>query len=294
MTPLGPLAQAGVITLLCFGLYFGIRAIPASECAFLHYSAVEVMADGTERCEGGPTPFIDVRRTPFPVRMELISLAELEDGDMEVRLELRGPDGRPLLPHQIAITHTERIHLMLVEEGLAHYHHIHPQPEGDSGVYRATFTPKATQYRYFAEFVPVRTRTLAIADGKLDLKKAMSQPDSTLATKVRTENLQISVQGTEAPVRRNRDTTLTINLKDAAGDPPDLEVIMGAYAHVVAFEESLSGYAHMHPLNPDPRMDDGLEMDFLFHPTRSGRHRVWVQIKLDGVEHYIPFEAEVL
>ena len=283
--------QTGIITALSVGLYFGIRAIPASECGFLHYDAVEVLADGTERCEGGPTPFINVRRAPFPVSMEVLSQRGLEDGQVELRIELRGPDNRPLLPHQIAITHTERIHLMLVEDSMGHYHHLHPKAEGDSGVYSVKFQPKAERYRYFAEFVPVRTRALAIADGKLDFS---SNHEGHPTPTSRTDRLQAEVLGAESPLRRNRDTTLTLRLSGENGETPSLERIMGAYAHVVAFEESLSGYAHMHPLNPDPRIDGALEMDFLFHPTLSGNYRIWVQIMHDGVEHMIPFDAEVL
>jgi hypothetical protein len=293
------IAQTLLLSGLFVGLYFALRAIPASQCGFLHYEAVEILEDGSERCEGGAPPFINLRRKPFPVALELLDKRTDDDGMLQLRFELRGPDNRPILPHQLAITHTERIHLMLVDKSLGIYHHLHPQAEGDSGVYRVRFHPQASEYRYFAEFVPLRSRQKAIADGSFivpsgDLE-ASAGVDET-APRLLPNATQVKLRGVERAVRRNRDTTITLHLEDAlaADRYPDLQLIMGAYAHVVAFEETLSGYQHMHPISPDPRRVDGLEMDFIFHPTLSGNYRIWVQFMFEGQEFLIPFEAQVM
>jgi hypothetical protein len=293
------LPQALLLTGLFVGLYFALRAIPASQCGFLHYEAVEILEDGSERCEGGAPPFINLRRKPFPVELELLDKRTNDDGSLQLRFELRGPDNRPILPHQLAITHTERIHLMLVDDSLSVYHHLHPQAEGDSGIYSVRFHPQASEYRYFAEFVPLRSRQKAIADGTFSvpandreaINETSDRPAQLLPNATRVE-----LRGTGQTVRRNRDTTLTLRLQDevAADQSPDLQLIMGAYAHVVAFEETLSGYQHMHPISPDPRRLDGLEMDFIFHPTLPGNYRIWVQIMLEDKEFFIPFEAQVM
>lgn len=294
------IAQILLLSVLFVGLYFALRAIPASQCGFLHYEAVEILEDGSERCEGGAPPFINLRRKPFPVSMEILSKRrDNSDNTVELRFELRGPDNRPILPHQLAITHTERIHLMLVDESLNIYHHLHPQAEGDSGIYRVHFQPRADNYRYFAEFVPLRSRQMAIADGKLSLPTAAPESPlegSTLDSIALPAQTKVALRGIENAVRRNRDTKVTLQLSDANANDgmPSLQRIMGAYAHVVAFEESLSGYQHMHPVEPDPRRIDGLEMDFIFHPTLAGNYRIWVQIMLDGKEHFIPFDAQVM
>jgi hypothetical protein len=293
------LIQSLLLTGLFVGLYFLLRAIPASQCEFLHYQAVEILEDGSERCEGGAPPFINVRRKPFPVQLELLEKrANNEDGSLLLRFELRGPDARPILPHQLAVTHTERIHLMLVNESMDVYHHLHPVPEADSGIYSVSFFPQADHYRFFAEFVPLRSRQIAIADGNLIVPNAEAIEAGQVSDNhaILTDLIRVELHGVERALRRNRDTKLTLRVQSGGQNQeiPDLQLIMGAYAHVVAFEETLSGYQHMHPIEPDPRRLSELEMDFIFHPVLSGKYRIWVQIMFENKEYFIPFQASVL
>jgi hypothetical protein len=69
---------------------------------------------------------------------------------------------------------------------------------------------------------------------------------------------------------------------------------MDAYAHLVGFEDSLSGFAHMHPLTVDPSIGETAEMEFIFHPTRTGNFRIWVQVRAEGRDVFRPFDVQVL
>ncbi len=278
------------LTLAFVALFFVLRAIPVSECKFLHYEPVETaLAGSDELCSIAPVPFVDVAAAPYPVELKILSIRPAEGDQVELRFTLLGPTGEPLLPHELAVTHTRRIHLMLIDESLRSYHHLHPESIGDSGDYRVTFAPRTRQYRYFAEFVPLRTRLLAVADGSftLDPSRAISDPPEV--------PIQFELEGLAKPLRPNRDHRLSLRLKnESAGAPLPLEKTMDAYAHLVGFEDSLSGYAHMHPLTVDPVIGDTAEMEFLFHPTRSGNFRIWVQIRANGEDIFRPFDVQVL
>jgi hypothetical protein len=75
-----------------------------------------------------------------------------------------------------------------------------------------------------------------------------------------------------------------------------LEPIMGAFAHLVAFDEARSGFAHLHPNETDfARPPDAMAPQLTFKVTipRAGRYAVWAQVKLGGQEVFAPFWVEV-
>lgn len=282
------------ITALFVGLYAGLRAIPVSQCEFLHYEPTETKAaaPGTgeeELCSVGPVPFVDVSLAPFPVRIEVLSLAPVGEEEVELLFSLIGPGGDPLLPHELAVTHTRKIHLMLIDPALESYHHLHPEPVGDSGDYRVRFVPRAEKYRYFAEFVPLRTRLLAVADGTLSLAPGEVAGEAAPAP------VEMELEGTAEPLRPNRDHRLVLRVRNkTTGSRLPLEKTMDAYAHLVGFEDTLSGYAHMHPTTVDPEIGETVEMEFVFHPTRPGRFRIWAQVRANGRDIFRPFDVEVI
>ncbi|MEM0967119.1 MAG: hypothetical protein AAGJ81_13325 [Verrucomicrobiota bacterium] len=285
------LISTGILTLVFAILFVGLRSIPVSECRFLHYEPVENVIEGVEPelCSVAPVPFVDVVAKPFPVELDIHAITPMTNGEVEILFSVLAPDGTPLLPHELAMTHTKRIHFMLIDEKLDSYHHLHPEPLGDSGDYRVRFTPRSDQYRYFAEFVPLQTRLLAVADGSLNVDRAVPAAPASPSP------IEFSLDGVSNPLQANRDHRLTLRLRngDDNGALP-LEKTMDAYAHLVGFEDSLSGYAHMHPLTVDPYIGETAEMEFVFHPTRPGNFRIWVQVRADGNDIFEPFDVVVL
>jgi len=282
---------AALLTLLFAGLFVGLRSIPVSQCEFLHYDTdpnAASLSGEEELCSVAPVPFLNVAEQPFPVALEEESFERLPDGRMELLFRLQDPSGEDLLPHELALTHTKRVHFMLIDGQLGSYHHLHPEPLGNSGLYRVRFHPRSEDYRYFAEFVPKRTRQLAIADGFLDT--GVRNPENWLVDLP----IEMSLEGLDSRVRANRDHRIKLRLRHEDGKPLPLGKTMNAYAHLVAFEDTLSGYAHMHPLTVDPAITEEAEMEFLFHPTKPGHFRIWVQIFANGRDHFRSFDVEVL
>ena len=68
-------------------------------------------------------------------------------------------DGTPVAGSDLLVTHTQPIHLLIVDPAaLEDYHHEHPVPTGTPGEYAFSFVPaKATGYRVFADVVPTAT-----------------------------------------------------------------------------------------------------------------------------------------
>jgi len=73
--------------------------------------------------------------------------------------------------------------------------------------------------------------------------------------------------------------------------------VMGAYAHLVAFDEARSGFAHLHPVETDlTKKPDAIrpELSFKIMIPSAGRYVIWAQVNLDGSEVFAPFWFEVV
>lgn len=292
--------QVVLLTLGFAGIYAGLRALPSAECGFLHYEVQEILADGTEVCAAtNHAKFIDLEALPFPVSMELKPDQTPRAGErIDFRVRFLDRHGSPILPHQLAVTHTERIHLMIIDPSLEDYHHLHPQPDGNTGYYHFSFTPAAGgEYGFYAEMVPVRTRRQVVARHRLSVEgpvPAVYAPEpgrTTLAGSWGDYRFEL-VSGSPA-FRRNRDNRMLLRAEHRNGGPVDLEFVMGAQAHLVAFDESRTGFAHMHPASLEPVGGVAPEIPFLFYSTKTGAHRIWAQLQLHGQEVFVPFDVMV-
>ena len=165
------LVSIAVLSLLFVALYFVLRALPDAQCGFLHYEEI-VHPDGTvEFCATNHAGFLDLTRLKYPVEMEISLSGEPTLGvAQEVTLELLTSGGMPIAPHELAITHTKQMHVMVVDPSLQDYHHVHPKADGLNGQYTFEFTPdRAGRYQVFTEIVPLRTRRQIIATGAIEV-----------------------------------------------------------------------------------------------------------------------------
>lgn len=308
------LVQTGAISALCVAGYFGLRSIPVYNCGFLHASAPlrTESSPNDEFCEVGNSGFIDLSRSRYAIESSVSQNAE-----GQFQLSLRTLSGRPISFGEIAITHTERIHLLVVDESLNDYHHVHPQPTEENGIFTFHFDAAPDRiYRFIAEFVPQRTQTQVIAEtrftpGKSSPATVLTASDQEVTG--RHTNLIHSQQGNRLRTQKGdyqfelilpfsglnptgeNEVLLRIS---AGGQPVPLQEIMGAYAHLVAFDHAGKGFAHFHPvlektLNPLDSNRTHPSIPFIFEGMESGEYRVWVQVKLEGREYFVPFDLRV-
>ncbi|MFQ3224447.1 MAG: hypothetical protein ACI8Z5_000696 [Lentimonas sp.] len=292
------LVSIAVLTVLFVAAYFVLRALPDAKCGFLHYEEI-VNADGSvEFCATNHAGFLDLTRLKYPVDMELSFANEPTPGvAQEVTLELLTSGGMPIAPHELATTHTKKMHVMVVDPSLQDYHHVHPQADGLNGQYIFEFTPNlAGTYQVFAEIVPLRTRRQIIGTGVIEVDGIAStmkfdrQPQSVVG------GLRFDLGEVPERLRTGVDYRFDLTVTAEDGGAVDLEDIMGAKGHMVAFDAARKGFAHMHPidsvvsarsLEPEP----GLA--FLFNVPNPGWYRVFSQVQVEGREVFGHFDLEV-
>lgn len=111
------------------------------------------------------------------------------------------------------------------------------------------------------------------------------------------EGYRFSLSLDRDPPRINETAELRLEVLALDGSPAALEEIMGARAHVVAFDRGRTGFAHLHPLVEPGALDTGSvgaePLRFQLSLSDPGTYRLWAQVKIAGRELFAPFAVTV-
>ena len=294
----GAILSVLLLTLIFVAAYFVLRALPDAQCGFLHYEEV-VNADGSvEFCATNHAGFLDLTRLKYPVEMNL-ALAEeaLPRVAQQVTLELLTLGGMSIAPHELAVTHTKKMHVMVVDPSLQDYHHVHPQADGLNGQYSFEFTPqRAGMYQVFAEVVPLRTRRQIIATGAIEVHGAADEMSFKRQTQSIVDGVRFALGEVPSQLRTGVDYRFDLTVSMADGSEVELEDVMGAQGHMVAFDAARKGFAHMHPIDSvlsARSLEAAPGLAFMFNVPNAGWYRVFAQVQVDGREVFGHFDLEV-
>ncbi|MEO7932768.1 MAG: hypothetical protein ABIT76_06390 [Chthoniobacterales bacterium] len=222
--------------------------------------------------------------------------------ESHVRILLTKRDGSPVLPEDLTVMHTQRIHLLVIDPALEDYHHEHPVSTGTPGEYAFSFTPATSQsYRIFADLTPaengVQEYTFCDLAGTSASKPATTH-DSTFTSSSGGFRFQLTIGDSNAtPVRAQQVSALQVSVSDAQGQPvAKLEPVMNAFAHLVGFYDDYRTVVHLHPAGPEilnPESRGGASLDFKFYPPKAGFLRLYCQVVIDGKTIFAPFNVNI-
>jgi hypothetical protein len=212
---------------------------------------------------------------------------------------MRTAGGKPIGPADLLVSHTQKLHLLIVDPTLTDYQHIHPEPGRRAGEWKFALTPRRPgAYRVFADFTPVATARGLYAAADFTVPGEVATVIQTVNTTAQANNLNFElVLPGRFRAGVSADLILRIQSAGTEKEPVPLEPVMGAFAHVVAFDEQRSGFAHLHPQQvdlsqpPDPVRP---ELKFKVLIPQAGRYVIWAQVKLSGDEIFVPFWVDVL
>ncbi len=286
-----------IITVLALGLYLLVRVLPTG--TNLNHMDFRTEGKGAlEFCDANNPQFIPVVQVRSPVVLGLkAATAVAPDQPVVMTLTLQTASGKPIAPEDLVLAHTRKLHLLIVDPTLEDYQHLHPEPGKRPGEWVFTFTPqRAGIYRIFADFTPVATvRGLY---GVVEL----TVPGS-VARLARSPNLTYTVGEFEFSLaaaqnfRARQPIDLRFRVNRRGGGSMQLQPVMGAFAHLVAFDEGRSGFAHLHPAQADLKQAlDSVTPELTFKLTipQPGRYVIWSQVMIAGREIFAPFWIDVL
>jgi hypothetical protein len=294
----------GLLSAVFFCAYFILRALPDAECGFLHYEEI-VNAEGEiELCATNHAGFLDLTRLTYPIVAKFQTDSLLQPGsEARVTLDLETTGGMSIAPHELAVTHTEKMHVMVIDPSLEDYHHVHPKAEGLDGLYTFDFLPaRSGAYRIFTEIVPLRSRRQAIALSELEVAGESQPPKFARSTESVVDGIRFDLIGAPEALKTGRDYRFELKMARADGAPLTLETVMGAKGHMVAFDADIKGFAHMHPIDSiasartagfGAATSGDTDLAFMFNVPNPGWYRLFAQIQVEGEAVFGRFDLKV-
>lgn len=235
------------------------------------------------------------------VKVNIRTEVPLEAGKkLNAVLRLTQLDGAPVLITDLRVVHTQRIHLLIIDPSLTDYHHVHPQPTDAPGDYSFSFTPrKPGAYRAWADVRTTYTgfQEYAVTDIP-SAAKSESPGDKGLKLMAELEGLRYELTLDQPMVKLDESARVKLRVTDSSGKPfTGLEPVMGAFAHLVGFNDDYKTVLHLHPkaaksLKPADR--GGPELEFQIYATRAGFYRLFVQVQIKGDSKFVPFGLDVV
>jgi hypothetical protein len=294
-----PRTQIALITAVALALYVGVRLLPVG--TGLNHMDFRTEGKGAlEFCDPANPQFIPVVAVRSPVVVTLQADREpARDEEMKFTLKLSTAGGKPVGPADLLVAHTRKLHLLIVDPTLNDYQHVHPEPGRRAGEWVFTLTPHRTgTYRVFADFTPAATQRglYAAADFTVPGPVARVTREPNTTGQLMGFNFEL-VLPPVLQAGQVADLKFRIESQGREKRSVPLQPVMGAFAHLVAFDEARSGFAHLHPNETDlAKPPDALRPELNFKVTipAPGRYVIWAQVNLGGNEAFVPFWIDVM
>jgi len=273
--------QIWIITLVAVLGFFGLRALPDTQCTFLHADHQPVVVDGLEFCGlNEEANFYSPKGLRFPVELKVSVDVEGKSGEVRLLKD----DGHPYYSHEVAISHTQRLHLHLRQaDGERQYAHRHPQPAADgSWRFEVPAHLRGVGLRAYVDFSDVRTSRTMMAEAEVAPAFTTAAPPSAPVPRNRIIELTASTTqtGSSAMIR--------LQLAGPAGKTLRLKPIMGSLGHAVVFsvDRPEAGYAHMHPTLEGGEYADNPTLAFRLRLPPPGTYDFWLNLN-DGQDELL-------
>lgn len=213
------------------------------------------------------------------------------------RLRLTHKNGQPVTPEELAIVHTEKLHLFVADSSLKDYHHIHPQPTEEPGVLGFFFTPNTSNnYTAWADFTLLKDGQNHRLRTEMPAASGRDIPPSIRSITDATKN-GLHFEWVSEPLQKNADTIVEVHVSDTSGKAvSDLQPVMGAFAHLVGFSADGQSIIHTHPLGgetPDLAVRGGPDLRFHVEPDCSGATQFYLQVRRNDEDIYVPFGQHI-
>ena len=115
-------------------------------------------------------------------------------------------------------------------------------------MYHFAFTPaRAGTYSVFTEIVPLRSRRQAIALSSMEVAGESLQLEFERSNESVVNGIHFQIEGAPEVLKTGRDYRLELSVLTESGAPVELETVMGAKGHMVAFDAEGKGYTPYAP-----------------------------------------------
>jgi hypothetical protein len=220
------------------------------------------------------------------LRLQVADPELVRGASEQLSFQIVAESGRPVT--EFDLTHTKRMHVIVVRRDLTGFQHLHPKMAADGTWSVPLLLAAAGTYRVFADFSH-RGEAVTLADdlrvdGEADLR-GLPAP----ATRALSEPGGYAVDLRAGDPQAGEETSLRFAVT-RGGQSAALQPYLGAGGHLVALRDGDLAFLHVHPTGDGGR-DGSIEFEATF-PT-AGRYRLFLQFVVDGELQTVAFTAEV-
>ncbi|WP_207515799.1 heavy metal-binding domain-containing protein [Longitalea luteola] len=188
------------------------------------------------------------------------------------------------------IAHEMKVHLLLVNEELTWFHHIHPQEQPD-GSYVVTETfPGGGKYWLFTDYKPAGG-SQNVNKQAIEVKGAPFSNAAAASTRFvsTVDGYTVSLQnGNDFKTNRTQALQFTIEKNGSRLAARDIENYLGASAHIVMIGKADKDLLHIHPV-----ASKSYPIYAETHVDKPGIYRMWVQFQVAGKVRTADFTVDV-
>jgi hypothetical protein len=189
------------------------------------------------------------------------------------------------------VVHEMKLHLLIMNEELTWFNHIHPEEQTDGTFTIPETFPAGGKYLLFVDYKPNGT------SGKVKMLEADVKGTPLKVSKTATEKLVSKVDnytvtltnGNDLKTDRGQLLKFTVEKAGKKIQEKDIQPYLGASAHIVMIAKETKDFLHIHPIS-----DKIFPIYAETQVKKAGMYRMWVQFKIDGIVRTADFTVNVL
>jgi hypothetical protein len=202
-----------------------------------------------------------------------------------LRLMIHDPGGE--MVKGFDTVHEQKVHLIIVREGLDQFAHIHPEIDPDGSMTTVFTFPSGGKYRLYSDHKPSgHAQATAIAELNVTGENPPAPeliPNTPGNVTGDGLNAHVSVEN----AKMSGMASIVFTLTDSSGTAvADLQPYMGAMGHLVIISADGKQYVHAHPA--EENTTDGT-VEFETHLVMPGIYKGWGQFQRGGEVHVVAF-----
>ncbi len=188
------------------------------------------------------------------------------------------------------VIHEKKIHLLTVNEELSWFDHIHPEEQPDGTYHISETFPAAGKYLLFTDYKPsgnapeVNTHYIEVSGTVTDIPQRL---ETKLASIVNGYTVFL-LNGDELTTTNVQGLQFSIVKDCRILQAKDMQLYLGANAHIVMISKADYDFLHIHPV-----FDDNFPIYAETIIKKAGLYRMWVQFKIEDMIHTADFTVTV-
>ncbi len=187
--------------------------------------------------------------------------------------------------------HEMKMHLLIVNEELSWFDHVHPKEQADGSYTVSETFPTGGHFLLFTDYKPVGLPG-AVTMQKVEVKGTITAPKMDYKPKFVAEvdgYKMTLLNGADFKTNSSQDLQFTVEKNGKKLQESDFENYLGATAHIVMIGKEDKDFLHIHPIT-DKRFPIYAQTNI----KKAGVYRMWAQFQINGKLHTADFTVPVV